>query len=31
MDVQVNQLVAELSAAIAEANRFIADLERNGG
>ncbi len=31
VDVQVNQLVAELNAAIAEANRFIADLEHNGG
>jgi hypothetical protein len=31
VDLQVNQLVAELDAAIAEANRFIADLERDGG
>lgn len=31
IDAQVNQLVTELDAAIAEANRFIADLERNGG
>jgi ElaB/YqjD/DUF883 family membrane-anchored ribosome-binding protein len=30
VDLQVNQLVAELNAAIAEADRFIADLERNG-
>jgi hypothetical protein len=31
IDAQVNRLVAELDAAIAEANRFIADLEKNGG
>jgi len=31
VDAQVNRLVAELDAAIAEANRFIADLEKNGG
>jgi predicted protein tyrosine phosphatase len=31
VDAQVNQLVVELNAAIAEADRFIADLERNGG
>jgi chromosome segregation ATPase len=31
VDAQVNQLVAELDAAIVEANRFIADLEQDGG
>lgn len=31
MDAQVNQLVKELDAAIAEANRFIAELDTNGG
>jgi hypothetical protein len=31
VDAQVNQLVVELNAAIAEADRFIADLEHNGG
>ncbi|MGB7904224.1 MAG: DUF2959 domain-containing protein [Steroidobacteraceae bacterium] len=31
VDRQVNQLVAELDRAIAEANRFIAELEQDGG
>lgn len=31
MDAQVNQLVKDLDAAIAEANRFIAELDTNGG
>jgi len=31
VDTQVNQLVVELEKAIAEANRFIADLEKNSG
>lgn len=31
MDAQVNQLVKDLDAAIAEANRFIAELDTNDG
>jgi hypothetical protein len=31
VDAQVNALVVELEKAIAEANRFIADLEKNSG
>jgi hypothetical protein len=31
VDAQVNALVVELRRPIAEANRFIADLEKNSG
>jgi outer membrane murein-binding lipoprotein Lpp len=31
MDTEVNRLVKELDAAIAEANRFIAELDTNDG